>query len=130
MGSLAYGVDGDIFVAEWDGSNPVRIADGHPPSDCGLEHGRIFVAAGPIWSPDGRYLAYRHTDCEAAPDAWWDVVISDPQGNVVTSFPGEGWGIPWSPDSTRVAVWVSWDGGRSASTAWTASARRCSPCRT
>jgi TolB protein len=38
-------------------------------------------------------------------------VISDPQGNVVTSFPGEGWGIPWSPDSTRVAVWDSWDEG-------------------
>ena len=35
-------------------------------------------------------------------------MISDPEGNVVASFPGEGWLIPWSPDSTRVAVWVSW----------------------
>ena len=25
---LAYGLDGDIFVADWDGRNPVRIADG------------------------------------------------------------------------------------------------------
>jgi WD40 repeat protein len=121
LGALAYAVDGDIFVAEWDGSNPVRIADGRPPrshgepyrsSDCGVSEfgtGEYFVAAGPIWSPDGRYLAYRHADCEASSDAWWDVVISDPEGNVVTSFPGEGWGISWSPDSTRVAVWVRWD---------------------
>jgi WD40-like Beta Propeller Repeat len=120
LGALAYAVEGDIFVAEWDGSNPVRIADGRPPrghgepyrsSDCGVSEfgtGEYFVAAGPIWSPDGRYLAYRHADCEASSDASWDVVISDPEGNVVTSFPSEGWGISWSPDSTRVAVWVRW----------------------
>jgi Tol biopolymer transport system component len=112
LGALAYAVEGDIFVAEWDGSNPVRIADGRPPSDCGdgsmAGTGEYFVAAGPIWSPDGRHLAYRHADCDGPRDAWWDVVISDPEGNVVTSFPSEGWGISWSPDSTRVAVWVRW----------------------
>ena len=31
-GALAYGVDGDIYVAHWDGSNAVRIADGRPPT--------------------------------------------------------------------------------------------------
>jgi Tol biopolymer transport system component len=100
LGSLAYGVDGDIYVAEWDGSNPVRIADGHPVSGGdGCSTGEYF-AEGPIWSPDGRYLAYRRADC-------WDVVISDREGNIVASFPGgEGWNIAWSPDSTRVAVWV------------------------
>jgi dipeptidyl aminopeptidase/acylaminoacyl peptidase len=112
LGSLAYAVRGDILVAEWDGSNAVRIADGRPPSDCGTGAisgtGEYFVAAGPIWSPDGRYLAYRHADCDR--DAWWDVVISDAEGNVVTSFPSEGWGISWSPDSTRVAVWDHWGG--------------------
>jgi Tol biopolymer transport system component len=65
----------------------------------------------PTWSPDGRYLAYRQADCDGAQDGWDDVVISDPQGNVVSSFPSEGWGIPWSPDSKRVAVWVRWDEG-------------------
>jgi Tol biopolymer transport system component len=106
LGSLAYGVDGDIYVADWDGSNPVRIADGRPADDCGgLGE---YWGEGPIWSPDGRYLAYRHANCQASPDAWWDVVIRDPQGNVVASFPSEsgGWLISWSPDSTRVAVWV------------------------
>jgi Tol biopolymer transport system component len=99
LGSLAYGVDGDIYVADWDGANPVRIADGHPVSGGdGCSTGEYW-GEGPIWSPDGRYLAYRRADC-------WDVVISDREGNVVASFPGEGWLISWSPDSTRVAVWV------------------------
>ena len=30
LGHLAYGLDGDIFVADWDGRNPVRVADGLP----------------------------------------------------------------------------------------------------
>jgi Tol biopolymer transport system component len=104
-GALAYGVDGDIYVAEWDGSNAVRIADGRLPNDCnGIGE---YWGEGPIWSPDGRYLAYRHTDCDG-PGFWWDVVISDREGNVVASFPSEGWLISWSPDSTRVATWVRW----------------------
>jgi Tol biopolymer transport system component len=94
LGSLAYGVDGDIYVADSDGSNPVRIADGE------------YWGEGPIWSPDGRYLAYRHTNCDGPEDACRHVVISDSQGNVIAEFPGAGWEISWSPDSTRVAVWV------------------------
>jgi Tol biopolymer transport system component len=105
MGSLAYVVDGDIYVADGDGSNPVRIVDGRPPNECS-GHPENW-AEGPIWSPDGRYLAYRHADC--ATDDWHGgVAISDPEGNPITSFStGTGWEISWSPDSTRVAVWVS-----------------------
>ena len=106
LGALAYGLDGDIYVAEWDGSNAVRIADGRPPSDCG--GWGEYWGEGPIWSPDGRYLAYRHKNCDGSPDAWRDVVISDPEGNVVAEFPAAGWDISWSPDSTRVAVWVNY----------------------
>jgi Tol biopolymer transport system component len=119
LGDLAYALDGDIFVAEWDGSNSVKIADGRPPDEwedgvlveehCGSGE---YSADGPIWSPDGRYLAYWHSDCNAQAFQS-DVVISDAEGNVVTSFPSEGPGIAWSPDSTRVAVWDHWGEERS-----------------
>jgi Tol biopolymer transport system component len=107
LGSLAYGVDGDIYVADWDGSNPVRIADGRPPNECVLGWPGEYWGEGPIWSPDGRYLAYRHTNCDGPEDAWRHVVISDRQGNVIAEFPGDGWAISWSPDSARVAVWAA-----------------------
>ena len=58
-GALAYAVDGDIYVADWDGANPVRIANGRPPfdrPDCGPAG---YWAEGSIWSPDGRHLAFR-----------------------------------------------------------------------
>lgn len=108
LGALAYGVDGDIFVADWDGANAVRIADGHAVGgvdDCSRPE---YGGEGSIWSPDGRYLAYWGNGCEVDSHAWGNVIISDPEGNVVASFPGQGWLISWSPDSTRVAVWISW----------------------
>ena len=104
LGPLAYGLDGDIYVADADGSNPVRIANGAP----GIERDCAgYWGEGPIWSPDGRYLAYRghvaadDTDCY--PNR--TVHISDAAGHRVASFPAEGWAISWSPDSTRVAAW-------------------------
>jgi len=59
-----------------------------------------------MWSPDGRYLAYRQGGafCPGA-----IVFISDPAGHPVASFPGTGWLVSWSPDSTRVASWVDLD---------------------
>jgi Tol biopolymer transport system component len=103
LGHLAYGLDGDIYLADWDGRNPTRIAHAPPdgPADC---YG--FGGEGPMWSPDGRHLAYRSGGafCPGA-----TVLISDPAGHIVASFPGTGWLISWSPDSTRVATWVDLD---------------------
>ena len=97
LGHLAYGLDGDIYLADWDGRNAVRIADGIPPDNgpgCGN-----FWGEGPMWSPDGRYLAYRYS-CDDT------VRIADAKGRSVATFPGTGWRVSWSPDSTRVATWV------------------------
>jgi dipeptidyl aminopeptidase/acylaminoacyl peptidase len=103
-GTLAYALDGDIYVSDRDGSNAVRVADGVPAKDCSNVGG--YWAEGSIWSPDGRYLAYRYSDCSGEEFAWGGVVISDAEGNVLATFPTEaGWSIAWSPDSTGVAVW-------------------------
>jgi len=110
LGRLAYEMDGDIFVADADGSNPVRIADGAAPGVDGNCPG--YWVEGPLWSPDGRYLAYRGHGSDAASTDCWDrtVNISDAAGHRVASFPGEGWAIAWSPDSTRVAAWIDFYG--------------------
>ena len=90
-GKLAYGLNGHIYLANWDGSHPVRIANGG--------------GEGHIWSPDGRYLAYWGGAGKGASYSG-TVTISDARGHLVASFPGEGWQIAWSPDSKRVATWV------------------------
>jgi Tol biopolymer transport system component len=106
VGALAYFLDGDLYVADWNGANPLRIVNGRPgKGGCTDE----FWAEGTIWSPDGRYLAARHArGCQNGRSGWWDAVIIDPEGEVVASIPSEGWLISWSPDSTRVAVWITW----------------------
>jgi Tol biopolymer transport system component len=121
--ALAYGVDGDVFLANTDGSNAVRIADGVPidgAEECAPgEERAAYIVFGTAWSPDGRYLAYWDWGCpwqvrDDPEDAWGIVRITDAAGNLVASFPGQGWSISWSPDSTRVAVmdlWVPADQG-------------------
>ena len=107
LGRLAYGLDGDIYVAKWDGSNPVRIANGVAGGNGRGPAG--YWGEGPIWAPDGRYLAFRGgIDQSSRVPGHGSVYISDAKGHRVTSFPGEGWLISWSPDSTRVAAWVRW----------------------
>ena len=110
--ALAYGVDGDVFLADADGSNPVRIAHGVPADgadECAPGEERAeYAVFGTAWSPDGRYLAYWDWGCPVPPGAWGTVLISDAEGNVIASFPGQGWTISWSPDSTRVAVMDFW----------------------
>ena len=110
LGQLAYAAEGDIFLADWEGAKPIRIADGLPGSKSGCGSAG-FWAEGPMWSPDGRFLAYRsprsQVDCDRpAADTYPTILLSDPTGQVVAEVPGVGWLIPWSPDSTRFATWL------------------------
>jgi Tol biopolymer transport system component len=92
---LAYDRAGQFYVANANAAQPVRIITGADPGrdPCGDGYG------GPVWSPDGRYLAFR---CGVT-----SVTIADPTGRVVSSFRvGMGWHVSWSPDSTSVAVWA------------------------
>ena len=72
--TLAYGVDGDVFLADADGSNPVRIAHGVPADgadECAPGEERAeYTVFGTAWSPDGRYLAYWDWGCPVPPGAW------------------------------------------------------------
>ena len=96
---LAYSRGGDIYLADWDGRNSVRIADGDSAATVGCRG-----YDGPQWSPDGRYVSYRSAWGDTCPGT---VAISDANGQPVTSFPGAGWNVAWSQDSTRVATWVA-----------------------
>lgn len=103
-GALAYALDGDIYVADPDGTNAVKIAlagaiDAECPGDVRYQL--------PSWSPDGRYLAFQRECWRSEPGMVIPqaVVISDPDGTVVAEFPNDLGGFGWSPESTRVAVW-------------------------
>ena len=60
-GILAYVLHGSVYVADMDGSNAVKIVKGREDDDGGTDG--FSRAEGLMWSPDGRYLAYRRSDC-------------------------------------------------------------------
>lgn len=98
---LAYGIDGDIYLADWDGGNAVLVADGISPEDgsqCGY-----FGGEGLMWAPDGHHFAYRKPGNDTCSG---EVHVADAEGRPVASVPGFGWDVWWSPDSTRIATWV------------------------
>ena len=97
-GALAYELDGDVYIADPDGSNAVQI-DGQPEQGCS---GSAYSA--PSWSPDGTYLALVR-GCGSSSDRS-AVVITYADGTIVAEVPvASGFGFGWSPDSTRLAVW-------------------------
>jgi Tol biopolymer transport system component len=106
-GSLVYALGDNIYVADPDGSNAVRITD-VAAIDCPGD----VAYGGPLWSPDGRYLASLvGSACSGTDGPVPGVVIMDPQGNVVANFPVQERWRAWSPDSTRVAVWDEYSPG-------------------
>ena len=91
---LAYVLDGNVYLADWDGADPVQIVDGNPAAPCPEMVGRSGLVA-----PDGLHIAYRANWGDGCPNS---VNITDLDGHLVTSLPaGVGWDIGWSPGGTR-----------------------------
>ena len=109
-GAWAVSRMGSTETSTW----PTRTAGTRSGSRTALPAKRAcggYWGEGPLWSPDGRYLAYRGDGGEAVPSTCDRTVnISDSAGHRIASFPGDGWAIAWSPDSTRVAAWVDFYG--------------------
>lgn len=87
---LLYGLGGDILLADADGGNPTKVAEG------------AVLFEGSPWAPDGRHFVSFDTTRLTAD-------IRDPDGQVVGSFanlPGFGGYPVWSPDSTRLQAWT------------------------
>jgi Tol biopolymer transport system component len=78
---LAYATqDGDVFISDPDGTDPVLISDG-----------QFYSGWSPRWSSDGRFLLY-------STDATY---VVDPDGTIVLTT--EGCCAAWSPDGNLVA---------------------------
>ena len=103
---LAYLGDGGLYLADWDGGNPVLV-DGPALDEDTCSVGN----EGGIWSPDGRYLAVHAAHVGSDGCTKDSIHIRDAEGRAVAAYPGgTGWRIAWAPDSTRLAAW--WEFGR------------------
>jgi Tol biopolymer transport system component len=91
---IAYDFDGDIWLANADGANPVNLTS---TSD--------LIEARPQWSPDGLVIAYHGLDPQGSSQL--DVYRMNADGSGVTNLtpdtPQWADGEPdWSPDGTKI----------------------------
>jgi len=100
---LAYVLDGDVYLADWDGADSARIIDLNPTAAC-----PDMVGPAGLVAPDGVHIAYHANWGDGCPNS---VNVADLDGHLVASLPaGVGWDIAWSPDATRIATWLAADG--------------------
>lgn len=96
----AQGVDQDmqfgLYVADADGHNSQQVLNSREP------------ILSPVWSPDGRKLAYVSFETERPAIYVQDVGTG--QRAQVASFDGINGAPAWSPDGRRLAMTLSKDG--------------------
>jgi hypothetical protein len=90
--------DLDLYAVNYDGTGLRRLthyADGRTTADASL----IEQASDPVWSPDGRRIAFRLTD-----HATSGVVSIAPDGSEVRLLREGKFASPtWSPDGSKIA---------------------------
>jgi hypothetical protein len=98
VGKIVFVRDGDLFIAEVDGSSPTRIATGGAD---GAKFGYLTAA----WSPDMRHIAAVRDVGGAFLTPGVDLMTAD--GGLVRTVAldaGCGPSLSWSPDSSKVAI--------------------------
>ena len=131
---LLYSRDGDILMADWDGTNPVVIADGAPSTEpFGTRYELIpWPSNGSVWAPDRNHFVYHELHPWQVPGVITHIsdasrrrlasfVIEEPlPGETAPPTPGPDaevrdrrlklsiWRTWWSPDSTMLAAFP-WD---------------------
>ncbi|MES2521939.1 MAG: hypothetical protein V4617_04490 [Gemmatimonadota bacterium] len=93
-GQLAFVREGQIYLANTDGTGVIRLTSG--PGD-----------ADPSWSPDGRRLAFARARVprDSAGVPRWDLYVMNVDGSGLTrrSSPASAHAPAWSPDGRRIA---------------------------
>ena len=85
-----------LWVVNAAGGSPVRIGDGDS------------VNSNPVWSPDGRWIAYsgqaqgKDGLCIVHPDGSDATLLAEAEGTNAP-IPGQGNDVSWSPDSNQIA---------------------------
>lgn len=102
-----------VFDTANDGQNPFPVysvdvdGTGLRRLDPGTESPQ-----GLVWSPDGRWIAFRDQSPHAAPVAVWVMAPDGSQRRKLVEYPSTGAGaLRWSPDSTRIATGSAGPGG-------------------
>ena len=98
-GKIAYERDGDIYVSDADGSNPVNMTNGFQMYEPYYRYGNNTE---PAWSPDGTRVAFVTRLDEDGMRLYYVEVET---GNIVRfPFGGDGLSGPaWSPDGSKLA---------------------------
>jgi dipeptidyl aminopeptidase/acylaminoacyl peptidase len=91
----AISTNGDLFLVPTSGGEPKKITAGNPGFD-----------GNPVYSPDGKYIAY-HAQLTAGYEAdRWRVMLYDRQGekaeNISESFDRSAENLAWAPDSKTI----------------------------
>lgn len=100
----ARSTNGDIFVVPVTGAEPRRITTDNPAND-----------ASPVYSPDGRYIAYRAQQKPGFESDRWQLMLHDRKTgqnhSVTAAFDSSVESVTFTPDSQKI-YFLALDHGR------------------